>query len=64
MRDAFHVCVDDCLLAKRELASENEDASPDVVEGRRPNSRLSCRTILAEQLEGLTVRLARNARLA
>ncbi|MCC8969160.1 2Fe-2S iron-sulfur cluster-binding protein [Bradyrhizobium brasilense] len=56
-----HVYVDDAWWAKVGPVSETEDAMLDVVEDRRENSRLSCQIRLTDDLDGLTVKIARDA---
>lgn len=58
-----HVYVDDAWCDKLNPVSESEAALLDFVDERRGNSRLSCQIELAEELDGLTVTIARGSAL-
>ena len=57
-----HVFVADEWIARLAPASSNEDAMLDVVEERRPGSRLSCQLIADAALDGLVVTLPASQR--
>jgi 2Fe-2S ferredoxin len=57
-----HVFVADDWIARLAPASGNEDAMLDVVEERRPGSRLSCQLITDASLDGLVVTLPASQR--
>jgi len=57
-----HVFVADEWLSRVPPPSDNEDAMLDVVEERRPNSRLSCQIAVDVALDGIVVSLPASQR--
>ncbi len=56
-----HVYVDDAWLDRLVPASEEEEAMLDDVPDVQENSRLSCQILMNDDLDGLTVTLARSS---
>lgn len=55
-----HVFIVEHWLDRTGLAEGQEHEMLDMVEERRPNSRLSCQITVSEALDGLVVRLPEN----
>jgi len=52
-----HVYVDDPWKEQLEEPEYEEEDLLEFIEGRRPNSRLSCQIVMNDELDGLTVRV-------
>ncbi|MHA1558605.1 MAG: 2Fe-2S iron-sulfur cluster-binding protein [Alphaproteobacteria bacterium] len=55
-----HVIVDEKWFDKLPKASEQEEDALDIVFGLTPTSRLACQIIMANELDGLVVKIPEN----
>ena len=55
-----HSYIDDAWIDRLPEMDDMEDAMLDSAEDRRPNSRLTCQLVVAEEFDGLVVHVADN----